>query len=297
MKYFRNTILLLLLLALLPACSNEEEVPGNPGELRLTLSVPGAKLTRSTTPLSGESTLSGICLLFYPQGAAGTEEPAFFYRNAGVSQDNGSWNNIFKARDLSGLTDGAAYDVYALASLPDATEVPGWKTAKDDFLALREKQFNRTDAAAPGISFSGKATYTHNSSAATKLEINLVRTVARLDITLANAPDGVQGSVTGALLYTYYQQGKGAPSTERTSSPLMKTDAATPDAGTPDAGATPNTTTYRAYIYENPAAATKPVSIEFTVGGLTYTAEVQPAGSNEIKRNHINSVSLTVEDD
>ncbi len=282
MKYFQRTIqalFLLLLLVQTNACTDEESVGGAPGELRLTLGIPGATVTRATDALAGESTISNIYLLFYPAGSDDAALPAFFYRNL-KAEAIGVWTNTFRARDLAGLTSGTTYDVYALASLPAGTEAPTSGTTKAAFKALEEKQFDRTDPAAPRISFSGKGSYTHDLSVATPLAIDLTRTVARFDITLPTASVGVKGNVANAPLYTRYQSGETPASADRARFALMKT----------------GDNTFRCYVYDN-AAADEPVDLEIIYGEHLYTAAVQPDGANTIKRNHIYNVTLTFEVD
>lgn len=286
MKYFKHiTFPLFLLLTLATACVREiaEDAPAD--GLKLTLNIPGATVSKASgNELAGESSIYNVYLLFYPkEGSDDTTLPVFFYKETGLTDKEIHWSHQFGEVHLAALEAGTAYDVFAFASLPDATTAPTKTTTKGALMALTEQQFERS-VETPGISFTGKGSYTGGTAA--NLDIDLVRTVARIDITLVNAPQSLEGIVDNEPLTTFYQPDRGMTADKRTTQPLFKT----------------GTDTYRCYVYEN-AADEAPVRVQFMstndVGGdLAYSVEVNAGtGKNEIKRNYIYRLTLTFRDE
>ena len=287
MNYFKYILLpLSLLLLLATACSDDEEKGGaGSSELSLTLNIPGAQLSKADPGedphvKTGERLITNVYLLFYPADAADTDLPTLFYRETGISNET-TWKHTFSATAMSGLEAGTVYNVYALASLPAGTKAPTGQTTLQELMNLREKQFARTEAA-PALSFSGTATNTGASKQ--PLAIDLVRTVARIDITFTGAPAtaDIAIEIQNSPVYTYYQPGKTTTTDDRKTEKPIKIDDST----------------FRYYVYENLAddqairIYTKAVSSENSEE-FVYLADVNSKGNYEIKRNYIYSVGMT----
>lgn len=195
MTYLRYIILPFLLLLSFASCTQEEAGTDVAGEVRLTLDIPGAILSKSVAAETGESTITNVYLLFYPQEATDSDKPAFFCSQTGLSAE-GSWSKTFKTTEMPQLEPYVTYDVYALASLPSGVSAPTEGTTKATLLALQE---NLTDqnTASWAISFSGQSTYTTGTLG--ELKIDLKRTVARVDITIDNQTSMSMQNITLTL--------------------------------------------------------------------------------------------------
>ena len=301
MKYVRLTArmgVLPLLLLLLGGCAKEEALDNkNQAQgITLALTVPESETVvtkaASTAPLDGESTLSNVFVFFYPQGATEFALPSYYYSDEAVSAEK-SWSHQIPVTELlEHLTPGAAYDVYVMASLPDATlnpsrpAVPGPGIRKGELLSLREWQFTRTDA--PLMSFTGKGTVTYTPETGATVNIPLRRTVARLDIALEGLKEGQTASLQLIHPTTtlYWQEGS-----------LLtfdfKNDALTAD---------PDTKQYRAYTYENyPDALTgQKVQLLLSVikdGSIASAYEPIVINTGTVERNKIYDIKLKVVSD
>lgn len=283
MKYFRYILLPFLSLLALAGCTRDEVQMEKTGEVRLSLNIPGTIQSKSTTTNPGESTISNVYILFYAQGATDTEKPAFFHSATGLSNTENTWSKVFKTTDMSNLVVNATYDVYALASLPDGVTAPTATTTKAKLLNLQE-EISMQAINAWKISFSGTTTYTTGTP---EVSIELKRTVARLEISVENntSSTNMQLLLAKAPASTFYLE-------KSTTSTL--TNCNRKITGT-------SGTSYRCYLYENPAGS-DPVVLQLmgtTKAGLTifYSIEVKPSNSSEIIRNTSYEVSIRLHED
>ncbi|WFE84396.1 hypothetical protein [Parabacteroides chongii] len=281
MTYLRYIFLSFLLLLSFASCTQDEAGIVVPGEIRLTLNIPGAVLSKSLDSEAGESTITNVYLLFYPQGAADTDAPVFFYAQTGLNAESGSWSKTFKTTEMPQLEPHVTYDVYALASLPDGVIPPTATTTKATLLDMQEKLTDQ-NASSRVISFSGTSTYTTGTLG--EQIIDLKRTVARFDITLDN-----QTSAQNITLTLIEEPSSVFYLKDKTESPLTNSNQ-------PASNIAGNR--YRFYLYEH-TTGSRPVRIYVsgtTLGGepISHYIAVQPDGSSEIKRNYIYNITLTL---
>ena len=267
-----------LMLLFLTGCSNEEDIIGgsNGNGVTIGLSVlNGEEVTRAgVSAFSNESLITNIFLLFYEKNAEDTALPSFFFSESGLTA-LGTWSKDFDDT-FRNLAKGTVYDVYALASLPKGTSKPTKRTTKGSLLAMTEKQFERS-ADNPGISFSGTGEYIGGTENG-QIEIALLRTVARLDITFVNINQpgmSIEAMIEKSPVYTPYQPTGTATAEWRNQmmSPL------------------PDGMTFRGYIYENKAGGTMP-SLHATLmnpgdKSQVYTGLINEENGGLIERNKI----------
>lgn len=280
MKNIKQILSVLLVLLLVVSCSIEEDATDFKGSginIELNVKSGDKTLTRAegTAPLDGESTISNVYLLFYETGVDNSAKPSLFYSESHISKEK-LWMHTFTMNDFSLLEKDKVYDVYVMASLPDATIVPTRETTKGDLLMLNEKQFQRT-IDNPRISFTGMGNYTGGTTDIT-LSIDLVRVVARLDITFENLQEGIdiKPMILEAPIYTPYWTSGIQTSDDRATQQLMPVTS----------------NTFRCYVYENSkdkGAMSLIVSVpDQETGGTTeYTGVINKEEQGLIERNKI----------
>lgn len=299
MKYLIYIITTLLPSFFLAACVQEEvaEDIQNPEMVTLNVSVSGVSArTRATVESEGkESTISNLSLFFYKTDATDADTAAFFYHETGITEAR--WEKNFLLSSMK-LDKGTSYNVYALANLPSTVSAPTSNTKKKDLLALEESietnQVRKLDGS--DISFSSKTSGTpfSISNGTNTYNIDLTRTVARLDISIdtTDVSDWMIESVNiiNEQLTTHYFKRNAANTTD--------------PARIGRANRRPNAdgkSQWRYYLYENPKDLGQ-VSLKINLKSQAnpsntrkYTAIVHKKGEGEILRNTIyqSTIKLT----
>nr|WP_129732907.1 hypothetical protein [Parabacteroides goldsteinii] len=219
MKHSKHILLPFVILLLLAGCTKEElpDITGDTSGITVNLRVAdplpdggekvqttlfrsvagsmrtGRITTRSASldPLPGESLITNAYVLFYTKNATESTPAAAFQSATGLNSEAGC-SIEFDHSLLTQLTAGSEYDIFVLASLPASTPPPYSGMTKGEFMALNEQQFERSTAA-PGISFFGHGSFRHDKGNRKTFNIEISRTVARLDITVSGIPqkDGI----------------------------------------------------------------------------------------------------------
>lgn len=294
MKY----IAILLSFLLLCACNKEEVINHvNSGNIALKLNVLNSvpeKKTRGTDaiPELKESTISNVYIFFYEDGAAGTEKPVYFYEATGMSA-SGSWEKTF-IQSLTDLVNGTDYEVFALANIPlEKVSAPTKEITKDELLALTEDIATNRATDGSDISFSGKSLFKCGTDS--EVQIDLKRTVARLDITINKSAElGADWTIQAVEV-----------SNENTNT-LYFTDVVKNGTGrTLDNGQAwkvGDSNLYRYYTYENESTISKADQLfllitlknDKTSETKIYKVVVNNAGNSQVERNYIYKVTLTL---
>lgn len=174
------------------SCTSESDVTDaiNGTGVNVTLSIQSNNKIETRVggiaPLDGESIITNVCLLMYKQGDSDNARPVFFFNEKNISV-NDVWSHNFNSRDFRHLDASITYDVFVLASVvaSDKIVVPTSSTTKAELKALNDY---RCYCGESKISFSGIASF--KKDVTTELNIDLTRTVARLDIFLLSFPAG-----------------------------------------------------------------------------------------------------------
>lgn len=299
MKYLIYIVVALLSVSFLTACVQEETAENNQNSdiVTLNVSVSGvsARTRAAVEPEGEESNISGLYILFYKTDANDEDTTAFFYHETGITETR--WEKNFLLSSMK-LDKGTSYNVYALANLPSTVSAPTSNTKKKDLLALEESietnQVRKLDGS--DISFSSKTSGTpfSISNGTNTYNIDLTRTVARLDISIdtTDVSDWMIESVNiiNEQLTTHY---------------FKKNAANTADpARIGRANRRPNAdgkSQWRYYLYENPKDLGQ-VSLKINLKSQAnpsntrkYTAIVHKKGEGEILRNTIyqSTIKLT----
>lgn len=188
MKCIKYLIGIILCAFIFSACSQTEDLEevGQSGKLSIVMDI-DALDTRAIAPLPGESTITDVYIVMYPQGEDNSVKPIYFEYIDNISAKN-SWTHTIAKMDLQALTPGVPYDVYVLAALDKdrlSYEIPTRTMSKSDFLALNYHHGEQNDISC--IAFTGYKTFVKDDNNQI-LNVSLERIVARLDINLVNMP-------------------------------------------------------------------------------------------------------------
>lgn len=299
MKQMKYTIILLFLLQLC-ACNKEDVINNiNSGNIVLKLNVLNSvpeKKTRGANeiPEPKESTISNVYVFFYEHSAADSKKTVFFYEVTGVGA-SGSWEKTF-VQSLTGLVDGTDYDVFALANIPlDKITAPTEEFTKLELLALTEAINTNRAKDGSDISFSGTSIFRCGTDS--EVQIALKRTVARLDITINKAVElgddwvveTVEVSNENANTLYFTDVVKNGTSRKAEKGQAWKIG---------------DSNLYRYYTYENESTTSESEQLLLlitlknnkTSETKIYKVVVNNAGNNQVERNYIYKVTLTLND-
>lgn len=301
MKYFNYIITALLPVLLLVACA-QEEMAGNEQHsdmitLNVAVSGTSAATRAAVAPENEESKISNLYILFYETGAIDTL--AFFHHETEVTGTK--WQKTFLFSSTK-LKKNSTYNVYTLANLPSTVTAPMEDMKKNDLLALVEtievNQARNPDGS--DISFSSFVDNFTTKAGANECNIDLSRTVARLDMNIdatAIPNDWMIETVNiiNEQLSTYYykKNGSNTSSSTRVGQANRRLDA-------------DGKSQWRYYLYENPKELGEKVSLKINLKSKTdasatrsYTAIVNKKGDGELLRNNIyqSTILLTEQPD
>lgn len=297
MKYLKYTTVIFLSLLLLCACNQEESINSVASnninlKLRVSNSVPD-KRTKAIgeEPILKESTISNVYTFFFQKDVSDTNQPVFFYKEENIAK-LGTWEKSF-VKSLTGLVDNMEYDIYVLANIPANVSSLSETITKRDLLSFTETVSNTRQSDGSDISFSGIATF--HCGMDSNILIELKRTVARLDITINKAVElgddwGVETvEVSNENANTLYFTDVVKNGTSR-------------KAEKGQAWKIGDSNLYRYYTYENESTTSETEQLLLlitlknnkTSETKIYKVVVNNAGNNQVERNYIYKVTLTL---
>lgn len=299
MKYLKYTTVIFLSLLLLCACNQEESINSVASnninlKLRVSNSVPD-KRTKAIgeEPILKESTISNVYTFFFQKDVSDTNQPVFFYKEENIAK-LGTWEKSF-VKSLTGLVDNMEYDIYVLANIPANVSSLSETITKRDLLSFTETVSNTRQSDGSDISFSGIATF--HCGMDSNILIELKRTVARLDITINKAVElgddwGVETvEVSNENANTLYFTDVVKNGTSR-------------KAEKGQAWKIGDSNFYRYYTYENESTTSETEQLLLlitlknnkTSETKIYKVVVNNSGNNQVERNYIYKVTLTLND-
>ena len=313
MKHSKHILLPFVILLLLAGCTKEElpDITGDTSGITVNLRVAdplpdgeekvqttlfrsvagsmrtGRITTRSASldPLPGESLITNAYVLFYTKNATESTPAAAFQSATGLNSEAGC-SIEFDHSLLTQLTAGSEYDIFVLASLPASTLPPYSGMTKGAFMALNEQQFERS-AAAPGISFFGHGSFIHDKGNRKTFNVEISRTVARLDITVSGiiSRDGALLRIIDQAATVPYHPGGTVTTPVRYYKSISRS----------------NTGFYRFYVYPNYTGgdeygkARLYISAHFgDVGDASHVYEPVLINNGTIERNKIYEISCVL---
>lgn len=299
MKYLKYTTVIFLSLLLLCACNQEESINSVASnninlKLRVSNSVPD-KRTKAIgeEPILKESTISNVYTFFFQKDVSDTNQPVFFYKEENIAK-SGTWEKSL-VKSLTGLVDNMEYDIYVLANIPANVSSLSETITKRDLLSFTETVSTTRQSDGSDISFSGIATF--HCGMDSNILIELKRTVARLDITINKAVElgddwGVETvEVSNENANTLYFTDVVKNGTSR-------------KAEKGQAWKIGDSNLYRYYTYENESTTSESEQLLLlitlknnkTSETKIYKVVVNNAGNNQVERNYIYKVALTLND-
>lgn len=310
MKYLKSITFIFFSLLLFAACEQEENViKGNNMEnISFKLCIPASvnTITRAgnTTASEAERTISNVYILVYETESndANVAAPVFFHSATGLTETTGKWEKSF-VRSLMNLEKDKTYKVYALANLPHdlsggIINAPTKTTSMADLSTMLETlpTLRRQDGA--DISFSAYLEFTYGGNE-TSISLNLVRTVARLNVILTKDIDISDWTIESVTLSNentatqYFIDNFENPvsaGTRRSAETILWND------GNKDGKAN-----YHYYSYENKESldGANQLSLAISLKDRknvmhTYRAIVHSKGNSQIKRDYIYTMNITL---
>lgn len=299
MKHYIYIITALLPIFLLAACVQEEITGNNQNSDMITLNVSVSGTSAATraavAPEGKESNISNLYILFYKAGGGDEAKPDYFCSATGV--EGSVWTKSFLLSSTN-LEKDASYDVYTLANLP--SNPPTGETTKGDLLAMKESiaigQVRKPDGSDISLSSYKESTFSISATKANEYTVDLIRTVARLDMSIDTTKISADWAIESVNLINeqlstdYYQ--KNTTSTADIArigqvNRLLNQDGKSQ---------------WRYYLYETPKNVEPKVSLKINLKSKTsastrsYTAIVNKKGGGEIVRNYIYQSTILLTD-
>lgn len=311
MKYLKNVIVIFFSLLLFAACNQEEDMlKGNESQsISIKLNIPSSAnaLSRagSTSASNAERTIGNVYILIYENSESKNEAvPVFFHSETEITKTTGMWEKAF-VKSLMNLEKGSTYKVYVLANMPknesgEVINAPTKTTSIAELSALIETLSSSKQQNGSDISFSAsqELTYTGNE---TSISIELIRTVARLNVSItkdADISDWTIESVslgnenTGVKYFTANAEEPSNTGSRKTTQTLLWND------GIQDGKAN-----YHYYPYENEQSTEASDQLQLTMilkdkKNVTHTFEtvVNSKGNSQLKRDYIYTMDITLKD-
>lgn len=311
MKYLKNVIVIFFSLLLFTACNQEEDVlKGNESQsISIKLNIPSSAnaVTRagSTSASNAERTIGNVYILIYENSESKNEAvPVFFHSETEITKTTGIWEKTF-VKSLMNLEKGNIYKIFVLANMPknesgEVINAPTKTTNMADLSVLIESLSSSKQQNGSDISFSAsqELTYTENE---TSISIELIRTVARLNVSItkdADISDWTIESVslgnenTGVKYFTANAEEPSNTGSRKTAQTLLWND------GIQDGKAN-----YHYYPYENEQSTEASDQLHLTMilkdeKNVTHTFEtvVNSKGNSQLKRDYIYTMEITLKD-
>lgn len=285
----------------LASCGQEEIKEGNQNSdvITLNVTVPGTASTRAVAPEGQESNITNLYILFYKVGGEVDALPDFIYAETGLT--GAAWTKKFMFSSMN-LDKDESYNVYTLANLPSTITPPTAGTKKSDLLALAEtigeNQVRSSDGSDISFSSYNRGTpFLLSALVANTYNIELVRTVARLDMSIDTTDISNDWAIESVniineQLTTHYYK-------ENTAS---TTNAARVGQAN-RRSAVDGKSCWRYYLYENSKELGENVTLKINLKSKVnpsetrqYTAIINSSNKGEINRNMIYKMAITLQE-
>lgn len=304
MKHYIHIITALLPIFLLAACVQEEITGNNQNSDMITLNVSVSGTSAATraavAPEGKESNISNLYILFYKAEGGDEAKPDYFCSVTGI--EGSIWTKSFLLSSTK-LEKGESYKAYTLANLPSTVVPPTGETTKGDLLAMTESittdQARKLDGSDISFSSYKDTTFSISPTKANEYNVNLIRTVARLDMSIDTTQISADWMIESVNLINeqlstnYYQKNTTATTNDATrigqANRLLNQDGKSQ---------------WRYYLYETPKNVEPKVSLMINLKSKTsastrrsYTAIVNKKGGGEIVRNYIYQSTILLTDE